>query len=490
MNLSRRRFGAALATGLAGTAQAQLTLPQRPKLLVLLVAEQFRSDYLDRYARLLGSEGFRLLAGKGSYFPNCHCRASTFTSSALATLSTGAYPALHGIVADAWYNPADSATVNADLAACQASVLADRISEDPLNRVYAIGLEREHTRLLAGYSARSVFSLEQYVSSDLYVNRRWTAIDAPPDAPPLRTLKFDATRPEEFQTLFRASPFAQTAQFDFAKSLVRKHRLGRVSGLDCLILSLGSMERLGYEVGAESPLMREMILHLDREIAALLSFLAETAGDGGYEVVFTAAHGAPREPDKEARPTLAIRGEAVASAIDQALSAALDVSSLKHRYVERYVYPFVYLRRPLLRRLGIGLSEARRLAGEAALRIPGVAGYYTADSECSHRGDWLTRFENSFHAQHSGDLMLAYRPHTVEEYGAGRGISYGSFYNYDSLVPLVFYGNRFPAQTLHTIVELADVAPTLAHAYGVSMPSSATGRVLGEIFKRESGKKE
>ncbi len=116
------------------------------------------------------------------------------------------------------------------------------------------------------------------------------------------------------------------------------------------------------------------------------------------------------------------------------------------------------------------------------MRLPAVAGYYTADGECSHRGEWLRRFRNSFHAVRSGDLMLAYQPRCVEDYGAGRGVSYGSLYNYDARVPLLLYGPQFLDRIIERTVEAVDVAPTLARAMGVALPSSATGRVLAEAF--------
>src|SRR5438132_451977 len=80
---------------------------------------------------------------------------------------------------------------------------------------------------------------------------------------------------------------------------------------------------------------------------------------------------------------------AVAVPINNALSSAFDVSPVKRRYVERYVYPFVYLNHQQLRRYDIDPRKARRMAGEAAVRLaPGVAAYYTADGECSRSGEW------------------------------------------------------------------------------------------------------
>jgi arylsulfatase A-like enzyme len=113
-----------------------------------------------------------------------------------------------------------------------------------------------------------------------------------------------------------------------------------------------------------------------------------------------------------------------------------------------------------------------------------VAGYYTAGGACSVADGWERRFRNSFHPKRSGDVMLSYLPEYVEEYGQGRGISYGSLYNYDVRSALMFYGPQFRAGIFDAPVESIDVAPTIARALGVAAPSSSTGRVLTQAFAR------
>ncbi|MBI3471368.1 MAG: alkaline phosphatase family protein [Candidatus Solibacter usitatus] len=306
------------------------------------------------------------------------------------------------------------------------------------------------------------------------LNARWQGLRSRAGAPPLRVLMDEASR--------RASPLAQQAQFDLLRSLIAEERLGFGDHLDFVPVVLTSIGLLGYEVGADSPLMRDMALQLDRQIELTLEALHKAPGDGKFGLAFTAAHGSPPEPDPSSRPLFAMKGDDVARAVNGALSALYDVSTVKNRYVERYVYPFLYLRHEQLRRYGIEAREARRAAGEAALRVPGVAAYYTADGACSRGGEWVERFRGSFHAVRSGDLMLAYQPNLVEEAGAGRGVSYGSLYGYDTRVPLIFYGEPFRAQTLEGAVETVDIAPTLARAMRVAPPSSSVGHVLAQAF--------
>ncbi len=429
--------------------------------------------------------------------------ASTFTSSGLATISTGAYPELHGIVADSWYDRREHKPISAALDKLQGSTLSDEVmAADSRNRVFGVGGVLASLELLAGRSPTRLFSTQ---SDGAYEGRGsgaampwfdeyrqanppgrlkgagWQVLGGATGVPPLRTLAADPDHPEGFHALYRSSPFAQAAQFGLLRELLSRERLGQGPATDVVAVSLESMALLGYEVGADSPLMREMVLHLDREMEALLTLLDKGLGAGNYVLAFSAAHGAVRQAG-EPRARFAIQGEAVARSIQQTLAAQYDLKAARGVYVERYIYPFLYLRLDSLKRSYIDAREARTQAGRAALRVPGVAGYYTADGDSSHSGEWLRRFRNSFHAVRSGDVMLAYEPECVEDFGAGRGISYGSLYNYESRVPLILYGGPFAPQAFDYAVESTDIAPTLAHTLGVAWPSSATGRVLADAL--------
>jgi hypothetical protein len=218
--------------------------------------------------------------------------------------------------------------------------------------------------------------------------------------------------------------------------------------------------------------MQQMALQLDRRLEYLFTTLNDKLGEDGYTLALAAAHGAPPAPSREARARMTVNGEALAQALDRALASAGGGR------IEKYVYPFVYLdaggsRDP---------EPVRLAAGRAAIQLPGVAGYYTAGGACSVSDGWERRFRNSFHPKRSGDLMLSYQPEYIEDYGSGRGVSYGSLYNYDVRVPLFLYGPRFRPGVHEPPVESVDIAPTLARAMGVAAPSSSVGRVLGEAF--------
>jgi Type I phosphodiesterase / nucleotide pyrophosphatase len=511
MAISRRRFTAGALAGLAGYLPGRLyALRPRPKLFVFLIAEQFRRLYLDRAGNLLAPGGFRELMTKGVYYPDCQLAASGFTANGLATLATGAYPNLHGIVADQWYDRKTHALSKARVEMLEATTLADELvlagqpDEAPFappNRIFSLGLNEGPASLLAGRSRGPVYWMDTqgrfttrgnapewlaaYNSArqieDLR-DKKWVAVGAGSDLPPLRTLTYDPRHPEEFFALYQSSPFGQDAQFELLRTLVTAEKLGQGQTLDFIFVSLGSMALLGYETGSNSPLMDQMALQLDRQIQRTLEALNKAPGKNNYNLIFAAAHGAPPNPDPAMRAQMAISGESLALAIGKALSDWIDKGAVKNAYVDKYVYPFLYLKQETLRKQNTPLRDARKLAGETALRLPGVAGYYTADGDCSHSGEWRRRFENSFHELRSGDVMLSYEPDAVEDFGAGRGISYGSLYNYDTSVPLFLYGPQFGKKLIERAIETVDLAPTVARAAGIAAPSSATGKVLADAY--------
>ena len=463
----------------------------RPKLLVLVVLEQIRGDVLDAISGQLAPNGLRKLLYKGAHFPNCRHLASSFSASSIATLATGTWPAQHGIVADSWFDRAANAAVPASEEALQATTLAAQVASDSRNRAYIIGMSASQTGLFAGKAKARLFwrnprgqfttlgdppawlvQFNAAKSIENSYNARWSALDAKAGAPPLRTLTYDPDHPQEFLNLYQGSPFGQDAQFDLVSTLIEQEKLGQQEYTDFVCLIAGATAVLGYETGGRGPLMQQLLLNLDRSIETLLNKLSRVPGEANFAFVLAGAHGAPPAPEETMRPRMAVSGESVAQVVDKALSGA------SAGRVRRYLYPFLYLD-PIVTR---DPEAVRIAAGRAALDHVAVAGFYTAGGMCSTHDGWEARFRNSFHPRRSGDVMLSYRPEYVEDYGQGRGISYGSLYNYDVSVPLCFYGPQFRTGIYEGAVDSIDVAPTLARLLGAAEPSSSIGRVLTEAL--------
>jgi Type I phosphodiesterase / nucleotide pyrophosphatase len=490
MDICRRTFGAALVSFLGAPGLAAIS---RPKLLVLVVLEQLSADCLNQLLPALNPGGFRKLLDRGAHFPDCRHAASTFSATCVATLATGAWPSQHGIVADYWFDRASKRVVPASDEALAATTLAAQVLAESGARVHVIADSGAHARMFAGSPDANIFWMDSAgqffargdapewlaefntgTSPENLHNMKWMALGAKPDAPPLRTLTYDQNHPGEFRALYRSSYFAQAAPFDLLRECITREQLGQTGGIDFVCVLSSASALLGYETGARSPLMQQMVLQLDRQIETLLTDLGHAVGESGFAIAIVGGHGAPPEPPLESRARMAVGGEALAKHV--AASLAANKLGAPEKPVEKYVYPFLYLAPDGVRDL-----EALRLAAaRAAFEYPAVANYYTAGGACSATGLWRRRFRNSFHMKRSGDAMLSYRPEYIEDSGLGRGVSYGSLYDYDVQVPLFFYGPQFRAGIYESPVESVDVAPTLARAMGVAAPSSSVGRVLGE----------
>jgi hypothetical protein len=223
-----------------------------------------------------------------------------------------------------------------------------------------------------------------------------------------------------------------------------------------------------------------MILRLDRQVGDFLSWLDGRIGLDKVSLVLTATHGSPPLPEEAAQQGLGagrIAGQQVVEAINNALAKEFEPPL----FVEKYIYPFVYLNSGARSLPTDRYEHAVEVAGRAAQQLEGVAAYYSPASG-SVPQTLRDRLRRSWYARRSGDLMIVYEPYFVESFGDGRGTTSGSPYRYDTDVPLILFGAGFRAGRFGGEVDAASLAPTLAALLGVPAPSSATGKVLVEAL--------
>ncbi len=478
MIIDRRQFVTSIS-GLCCAATLQAAEPVQPRLVVLLVAGQFRTTYFEQRHWSFGTGGFRHLLRDSAFYPDCRLTSSSFNASSLATLLTGAQPAVHGIIAERWFDRQTRQPAESQGALLAGTLSPEFRSEDSRNRIFSVAFDAPPAELLSAGQAGQVFFLDKEgrfrsaaeppkwlenfrKSYDPESSRdaKWFALGAVKDAPPLRVLAYDSARPAEYVALFRSSPLGQAMQFALLRELLTQEKLGRGPGRDLLLVHLDSLNDLGQQTGADSPLIGEMVTHMDRQMESFFELLDSRAGAGNYQLVFVGAHGLANRPASY----VAHSGQEIVDIVNTALGK---------KAVEAYFYPFLYLR-PMendMRRV--------RVAAARALLAAGVArSYLTVDGDSSHTGDWRFRMQNSFNAVRSGDLMISYPPQVFEKFGDTEAIGYGSLYNYDICVPAAFFGPGFRRGLFPQTVESIDIVPTLARAAGIGLPSSSTGRVL------------
>jgi arylsulfatase A-like enzyme len=497
----------------------------QPRLVVIIVIDQFRADYLQRYRDQFGEGGFRLLLDHGAYFANCNYDyANTETAPGHATLLTGAYADGHGILANQWWDPQKKRMVtsveddgtrlvgvpgNAP-GASPHNLLADTLGDElklatqGKSRVFAISLKDRAAVLPGGYSADAAYWIDKksgvWVTStyyrdklpewvqhfneskraEKYLNRDWT--DAKGNV--LRTTKPTPGRSASFYELVGSTPFGNDYEFEFARELITYEKLGEGPATDLLTISLSANDILGHKVGPDSPEMQAMALALDRELADFFNFLGHQLGLADVWIALSADHGVAPLPAAAAKlhiPSGGLSSDRVRAELNHELSLKLSPAH-PAEYVRDFDYPLVWLHESVFAARRMKEEEAERAVGEALERI-GMRGYYTrsqlARGEVPNTETGL-RYERSYSPVGGWYVFAVPPPFTVNGL---TGTGHGSPYTYDTQVPLAFYGIPFQPGTYRTHAEPVDLAVTLADVLGINAPTRATGRVLTEALR-------
>jgi predicted AlkP superfamily pyrophosphatase or phosphodiesterase len=509
----------------------------RPKLIVVIVIDQFRGDYLERYRDQFGDGGFRVFIDRGAYFTDCNYDyANTRTAPGHATLFTGSYTSGHGIIANEWWDPQKKKRVTSveddttklvgvaktGVGASPHNLLSDTLGDElklatgGKARVFAISLKDGAAVLPAGFSGDAAYwidpksgdwitstyyrpNLPEWVRNfngshrtDKFWNRDWRDKDGDGNmlgstAP--RNGK-DGT-PAGFYEVVGSTPFANDYQLEFAKELVLYEKLGAGPATDLLVVSLSANDILGHQVGPDSRQMRSMALELDRSLAEFFSFLGHQIGMANVWMALSADHGVAPLPDfaKTLRlPTANLDAKALREQINSLLSKKY---AQKADYVVYLDYPQAWLNEDAFAGIFAGVvaghsaghkeSDAEADAGEA-MKQAGLGGYFTK-SQLAHGETPATeigrRYAHSYSPEGGWYVIGIPRPFQI---GVAKGTDHATPFSYDTHVPLAFYGLAFQPGIYRTHAEPVDLAVTLASLLGINAPAQATGRVLTEAL--------
>jgi hypothetical protein len=501
----------------------------RPKLVVVIVIDQFRGDYLERYRDQFGDGGFRVFLDRGAYFTDCNYDyANTSTAPGHATLFTGSYTSGHDIVANEWWDPQKKKRVTSvedDAAklvgaaetgpgASPHNLMSDTLGDElklatgGKARVFAVSLKDRAAVFSAGFSGDAAYWIDPkngawitstYYRPDLpewvrnfngshraekYWNREWKDRDGTvlgSTAPHSGKNKDGA--PASFYEVVGSTPFANDYQLEFAKELVLYEKLGAGPATDLLVISLSANDILGHQVGPDSPQMRSMALELDRSLAKFFDFLGHQIGMANVWMALSADHGIAPLPDfaKTLRlPATNLDAKALREQINSLLSKKY---AKKADYVLDLDYPVAWLNEDTFAGVfkGNKEAEAEADAGEAMKQV-GLAGYYTKSQLA--RGEIPAteigrRYAHSYSPEGGWYVMGVPIPFNV---GYPNGTDHATPFSYDTHVPLAFYGLAFQPGIYRTHAEPVDLAVTLASLLGINAPAKATGRVLTEAL--------
>lgn len=496
-----------------------------PKLIVVIVIDQFRGDYLERYRDQFGDGGFRLLIDHGAYFPNCYYNyTNTRTAPGHSTLFTGAYSNGHGIAANEWWDPKKKHMVtsvgdddtklvgipDAKTGASPHNLLADtlgdelKIATQGKSRVFGISLKDRGAILPAGFAGDAAYWIDPkngaWITSTYYRNDlpRWVQ-------------DFNASRPAKywdrewkdsqgtvlastahrnakagseagFYEVIGATTFGNEYEFEFAKELVVYENVGRGPATDLLAISLSPNDILGHRVGPDSPEMAQMALDLDHEFADFINFLGHQIGLADVWIALSADHGVSSLPDvvKKLRIPAANLG---ASRMEEQINDAITTKFFPG-HPAAYVkldYPLAWLDQDAFLAAHVHQHDAEVAVGEA-MKQAGLRDYFTKSQLAAGEvpnTELGRKYLNSYSPEGSWFVMGVPDIYSV---GGARGTDHTSPYNYDTHVPLALYGLPFHAGTYRSNVEPIDLAPTLASLLGINAPTHSVGRVLIEAL--------
>lgn len=517
--------GLAMAMGVPAVGFAS-AYNGRPKLIVVIVIDQFRGDYLERYREQFGDAGFRLLLDHGAYFSDCNYDyANTRTAPGHATLFTGAYSNGHGIVANDWWDFKAGHSVafvedentkvvgvpGVKVGASPHNLLADTLGDEMKlatqgkSRVFAVSLKDRAAVLPGGFAADAAYWMEPksgawitstYYRNDLpkwaqdfnggnraakYWDRDWRDSEG-------KTLRSTAHRKSKdgsdagFYEVVGATPLADEYEFEFAKELMVYENVGRGPATDLLSISLSANDILGHQVGPDSPEMAEMALALDRELADFFNFLGHQIGLANVWIALSADHGVSALP--EAAKKLRIPAANLDSAkLNEEINAGLT-AKFSPGHAANFVkleYPLVWLNNDAFAALHVKEKDAEAAVGES-LKVPGFHGFYTKSQLAADEipnTPLGNKYRNSYSPEGSWYVMGIPDIYTV---GSAKGTDHATPYSYDTHVPLLLYGLPFQAGTYRKPSQPVDLAPTLASLLGINAPTHSVGRVLTEAL--------
>ncbi len=515
-----------------------------PKLVVGIIVDQMRYDYIYRYWEKYETDGFRRLVNEGFFCKNTNYNyAPTYTGPGHASVYTGTTPSINGIAGNNWYSRDENKyvycsedktvqTIGSTSLAGQMSpgnllttTIGDqlRLSSNMKSKVIGVALKDRGAILPAGHSANAAYWFDDvsgnWITSSYYMNalpdwvkvfnekKIWNDYLNKPWSTffPVNQYteslsdnnKYEGSGRDSINPVFpydlpqmkkkfgagiiRNTPFGNSFTKDFAMETIKAENLGKGPSTDFLCLSFSSTDYIGHLYGPQSIEVEDCYIRLDKDIADLIKFLDTWVGKNNLLLFLTADHGAIEVP---------------AYLTDLKIPSGYagfgsDIDSLKKifntKYGDSLILSFtnqqVYLNQKTIEEKKINKAEVEDFIAAFFIKKQGVAQTITSTSfkNSSFSDRPRMLIQNGFNIKRSGDVMLNFEPGWVE-YGK-TGTTHGSPYSYDTHVPLIFYGGLIKTGSTVSEVSITDIAPTVSLLLNIQFPDGNTGKPIPEIFK-------
>jgi len=516
---------------------------QRPKLVVGIVIDQMKMEYLYRFSDDFSPNGFKRLMNKGFVFHNAHFNyMPTYTAPGHASIYTGTTPSVNGIVGNDWFSRklgksmycTDDASVKTigngsekEGAMSPKNLLSTTITDELRlgtnfkGKVIGMSLKDRGAILPAGHFANWAFwfsSTGAFISSTFYgeklpdwvtefnnqknylpyINKGWSLLkpaadynESLPDDNPYEGKLYNSEKPvfpynlkEMYEKndagVMRSTPFGNNLLADFAKKAIEKEALGKDNITDFLTVSFSSTDYVGHILGPRSMELQDTYLRLDLTIADFLNYLDKTVGKDNYLLFLTADHACA-----ENAVHLKDHKYDVKNVPSKDISKSLkdfSIATFGVNLVVDYSNFNIYLNKELIKSKGLDLAKVKQDFKAFLLTQEQVKKVYTEEDILASTGNdfYLNLIANGYDATQNGDLVVLDKPGYIE-YGA-TGTSHGTPYAYDTHAPLLFYGWKIKPGESFDKKEITQIAPTLALKLKIEMPNGTESQILEEIL--------
>lgn len=530
---------------------AQTNVYPQPKLVLLIMIDQFSFEYLSRFQDKFGQGGFRFLLDNGANFVNCRARhATTHTAVGHSVISAGALPWASGVVANQWYDRRRDKEVESTLdesvqmvgangtgASCKAlsgTTIGDemKLATNGRSKIITMSLKDRAALFMGGRLANSAFwwdmksgnfvSSSQFGSTlpgwaknfndrhvaDGYFGKPWQrllpetmyAASTRDDYTYERSLPGDgrqfphvitggASNPgEPYYTTFAMTPFANQMLADFAKEAIEKENLGTHPDPDFLGVSFSASDYLGHSFGPYSQEVQDLFLRLDQTLSSLLQFVDQKVGLDKCMIVLSSDHGVMPIPEFLKERGLDA-GRIDPKAFKTLLDAALDQKLGADDWVSSFLPPNLYLNLATIDKQKYRQPEVEQLAAKLAHSIPGVGEVYTAAQFFMNQLPAGPFAEETRKSYFWGRSGELYvLPKSGYIFSSEpNGTNHGSPYRYDSQIPLIVLGPGIRPGRYGQDASPADAPATIAAVLNICAPSQCEGRVLSEALLQVYG---
>lgn len=517
----------------------------KPKLVVGIVVDQMRYEYLNRFESHYSEKGFKRMMNEGFNAKNTHFSyVPTYTAPGHATIFTGTTPANHGIISNNWYDKEINKVVYCVADEDMTSIGVDgedgkmsphrmltttltdqnRLHTQFRGKTVGISLKDRGAILPAGHTANQAYWFSggnngKFISSSFYMEKlpKWvkdfnkttdkylkiwstlkpieTYIESGSDLNTYEkgfTGKTNATFPYDLKSLasqndgydlLKDTPMGNDMLTDFAIQTIINENLGQDNDTDFLTLSYSSTDYIGHNFGVNSKEIQDTYIRLDQNIGEIIDFLDEKIGKNMYTLFLTSDHGAVHVPSFLQDQKIPA-GYFDNKQLRRSIKEFVENKFGNAMLIEGYSGNEIFFDYELLAKEDVEADDLQEALYYHLIQYKQIDRVFTRDM--IEGGDATSAFshtlKNGFHPKRSGDVLYVLEPSVISY--SKTGSTHGSYLSYDTQAPLLFYGHGINNKTSYERYEVRDIAPTLSALLGIAQPNGTTGKIIAEAIEK------